>query len=258
MEYGNEKLRFKHTFDPNPEAGMFSRHAHHQYELIYFLGGDARCVIEQHSHLMKPGELAVIPSMCYHFIKLESSRPYERVVIEFSECDARPALLNELFGTPRFLDLNDAPDLQAVFRRMEQYADFEDREQLCRNLLTELLCLLARKMPREQPLSPYFNETVTAALDYIEQNLTTLTSPEEIHEALFISRAQLYRSFRAAFGIPPMKYINEKRLLLADARIRGGQKPAHAAAACGFTEYSTFFRLYKSRFGHAPSERRTP
>lgn len=253
MEYGNEKFRFKHAFDPAPEAGMFARHAHHQYELIYFLQGDVRCVIEQHSHLMKPHTLAVIPSMCYHFMKLESDSPYERMVVEFSECDARPTLLAELFESPRFLDLTDSPDLQAVFHRMEQYAEFEDREQLCRNLLTELLCLLARKMPHEHPLTPYFNETVTAALDYIDQNLTTLTSPDEIHEALFISRAQLYRSFRAAFGIPPMKYINEKRLLLADARIRGGQKPAHAAASCGFAEYSTFFRLYKARFGHAPS-----
>lgn len=258
MEYGNEKLRFKHAFDPAPEAGMFSRHAHHQYELIYFLGGDVRCVIEQHSHLMKQGELAVIPPMQYHFIKLESDRPYERMVVEFTACDARPALLAELFETPRFLDLSDSPDLQGVFHRMEQYGDFEDREQLCRNLLTELICLLARKTPREQPLTPYFNETVTAALHYIDQNLTTLTSPDEIHKALFISRAQLYRSFRAAFGIPPMKYINEKRLLLADARIRGGQKPAHAATACGFGDYSTFFRLYKARFGHPPSERRAP
>ncbi len=256
MEYGNEDLRFKHAYDPSPEAGMFSRHAHHQYELIYFLGGDARCVIEQHSHLMKPGELAVIPPMQYHFIKLESDRPYERMVIEFTHSDVRPALLKEVFDAPKFLDLKDSPDLQAVFRRMEQYADFEDREQLLRNLLTELLCLMARQTPKEQPLSPYFNETVAAALNYIEQNLTTLTSPDEIHEALFISRVQLYRIFRAAFGIPPMKYINEKRLLLADARIRGGEKPSHAAAACGFAEYSTFFRLYKRRFGHSPSAKK--
>lgn len=258
MEYGNDQLRFKHEADPAPESGMFMRHAHHEYELIYFLQGDAQCIIEQRRHRLKPLELVVIPPMYYHFIKIEQSVPYERAVVSFLACDARPEVLEQVFNTPRVIDLTDAPELRAVLERMEQYADFEprDRELLSRNLLTELIYLLSRRENDDRAFSPYFNDTITAAVQYIDGHLTTITSPNEIHEALFVSRIQLYRSFQEALGIPPMKYINEKRLLLADARIRGGERPSHAAAACGFNEYSTFFRLYKRRFGHAPSVKR--
>ena len=255
MEFQTPTLRFKHVTDPCPEAGMFSRHAQNHYEFIYFLRGNTQFIVGEQHHRLKAGELIVIPPAYYHFIKIEESAPYERAVILFLDCDVRKELLDWVFSAPRILDLNEEPALRAVFQRMEEYASFEpvERDLLSRNLLSELICLLSRREMKDQPFAPYFSDTITAAVQYIEENLTTITSTEEIHEALFISRAQLYRSFRAAFGIPPMKYVTEKRLVLADAKIQVGEKPAQAAAACGFGDYSAFYRAYKKRFGKSPN-----
>ncbi|MBQ6824808.1 MAG: helix-turn-helix transcriptional regulator, partial [Clostridia bacterium] len=234
MEFGDSTLRYKHALDPCPDAGMFSRHAHPQYELLYFIKGEAEIMIEGHRHPLQSGELVVIPPMQYHFIRITQSVPYERAVLNFLEPKVPQRILEQVFSAPKILRAEED-----LFTRMERFAAFptEDRATLCRNLLTELLYLLSRGEER-QGFSPYYNEVITTAVGYIEEHLTTLTSPDEVAEALFVSRAQLYRSFRDAFGIPPMKYITEKRLLMADARIRGGEKPAHAAANCGFGDYS--------------------
>ncbi len=49
-------------------------------------------------------------------------------------------------------------------------------------------------------------------------------------------------------------YINVKRLIIAQELLKQGKKPTDIYEKCGFHDYSTFFRAYKSRFGISPGE----
>ncbi|MBE7034478.1 MAG: helix-turn-helix domain-containing protein, partial [Ruminococcaceae bacterium] len=60
--------------------------------------------------------------------------------------------------------------------------------------------------------------------------------------------------FSEHLEITPKKYINTKRLILAQKKIRQGEKPTQIYPKCGFSEYSTFWREYKNYFGYSPSE----
>jgi len=257
MEFNTDTLRYHHTSDHHPAAEWFCRHSHPQYEVLFFYGGDARCVIEHREHHLKAGDLLLIPPLHYHFIKIESPVPYERAVLNFSECGARKTVLDEVFAEPRVLSLANDPLIPAVFERLDTLLSAfsgEDAAVLAGNLLTELIYLLSRQSGNDHRFTVYYNETLRAALRYIEDNLTTIRTAEEIAEALFISRSQLYLCFKDAFGIPPMKYILEKRLALAASRIALGEKPTTAAIACGFNEYSAFYRAYKKHYGHGPKK----
>ncbi len=44
-----------------------------------------------------------------------------------------------------------------------------------------------------------------------------------------------------------------KRLLAARAMLQRGESAQKSAYACGFSDYSAFYRAYQKRFGHAPS-----
>ena len=55
-------------------------------------------------------------------------------------------------------------------------------------------------------------------------------------------------------GISLMKYIHNKRLLLAQERIRAGGKPTEVYALCGYKDYATFFRAYTKYFDKNPSD----
>ena len=258
MEYVSDTLQIHYTTDPVPEAGIFSRHAHRQYEILYFMGGEARCIIEQHQHTLREGELILIPPRAYHFIKILGPAPYRRTVLNFDRCDVRPEVLNALFREPTVIDSAKSPELAALFARLHRYLERfhgEDRRRLAENLLTELVYLLD-DCEGDRVRDDYRSDLPEQALRYIEEHLTEIRSAEEISRALFISRSRLYAVFTESFGLPPMGYLNEKRLLAADARIALGEKPARAAAACGFGDYSAFYRAYKKRFGHSPKEQR--
>ncbi|MBP3913408.1 MAG: AraC family transcriptional regulator [Lachnospiraceae bacterium] len=64
---------------------------------------------------------------------------------------------------------------------------------------------------------------------------------------------RLIPEVRKASGTSVWKYISIKRLLAAHARILRGDSVSEAAYACGFGDYSSFFRMYKKHFGRAPS-----
>lgn len=255
MEFHTETLRYHHAGDRCPAAELFCRHAHPQYEILYFISGDARCVIEHREHRLKKGDLVLIPPLYYHFIKIESPTPYERIVLNFSESGARKGLTDQVFSEPRILEKASDSPILSLFDRFDLLLSTfngEDAALLASNLLTELIYLLSRQNGEDGRFTVYYNETLRSALRYIEDNLTAIRTAEEIADALFISRSQLYLCFKDAFGIPPMKYILEKRLVLAASRISLGEKPTAAAAACGFNDYSAFYRAYKKHFGHAP------
>ena len=90
-------------------------------------------------------------------------------------------------------------------------------------------------------------------LRYVNQHLFENISLASVSRAFFLSASQLSRVFRQATGSSVGEYIRVKRLLAARERILAGSSPADACAACGFRDYSTFFRAYRERFGCAPS-----
>lgn len=257
MKFTDKHLNYKHTVDERPTSELFYRHAHAQYEFLYFLEGDAECVIERRRHHLKAGELVLIPPLHYHFIRIITPVRYERAVIHFQSCDIRDEILQKVFSQPRVMDFSADQNISALFKRIDRYVEHCDKPEkslLVNNLLTELVYLVSCHDDLDQPFAVYYNETINAAIQYIESNLTTVSSAEEIAAALFVSRSHLYQCFNEAFHMPPMKYITEKRLVLAASRIAMGERPTKVALACGFNDYSAFFRAYKRRFGHSPKE----
>ncbi len=258
MEFRTQTLRYHHACDEKPSAEGFCRHAHPQYEILYFINGDARCVIEHREYHLCKGNIVLIPPLYYHFVKIDTPKPYERVVFNFSECNVSEHIRDAVFCEPRVIDCIEDPHGPALFSRIDTLLTAfqgEDAMRLANSLLTELIYLISIKSGKDERFTVYHNETLRGALRYIEDHLTTIRTADEIANALFISRSQLYQCFKEAFGVPPIKYILEKRLVLAQSRIQLGEKPTLVAAACGFNEYSAFFRNYKKRFGHPPKSK---
>jgi AraC-like DNA-binding protein len=75
----------------------------------------------------------------------------------------------------------------------------------------------------------------------------------ELAKVAGISRFQLLRSFRDAFGAPPAAYHRSLRLELAKAEIdRNLLSCSEAAHRFGFADGSSFSHAYKRVFGQAP------
>ena len=86
LDYNFEKsgLLYKHDVTDNPTVDAFFSHTHNLYELLYFIDGDATCVIEDRKYKLKKNDLIFIRPSKYHLVKIESSTKYERFDILFS------------------------------------------------------------------------------------------------------------------------------------------------------------------------------
>ena len=91
------------------------------------------------------------------------------------------------------------------------------------------------------------------SLDYIEDNLQSLSGIDEICRQIGVSKSYLYRLFQVDLQTTPKAYIMEQRLNLARQEIILGAKATAVYTQCGFTDYSTFFRAYKKHFGYPPT-----
>nr|WP_225908003.1 AraC family transcriptional regulator [Hyphomonas sediminis] len=95
-------------------------------------------------------------------------------------------------------------------------------------------------------------EAAAGARDYIEANLSSGFSLEDLEHATGHCRWQLSRDFRAMFGTSPYRYLILRRLDLARRMMRDGGTIAEIAHECGFSDQSHFGRAFKQAFGLTP------
>ena len=87
---------------------------------------------------------------------------------------------------------------------------------------------------------------------YIDSEYSCDCSIENLCNTFFVSRSTLCRLFRTYLGTTPAKYVTSRRLSEAKKMLKAGSSVGDACFACGFTDYSHFIALFKSRFGITP------
>ncbi len=264
MDATNELKNYRFTYRDieRPQKNEFSRHMHHYYEILFFLEGDLSYVVEDKVYQLQPYDLLLIPSTKYHFANILSSARYRRYVIDFTSAYTEDRLLKEVYSKGKYFHLDENSEILRVFETLRDFSEnpLEPYNELaCKTLLTEILLHLARLQNRENvPSDTVSNSVCSPIVEYISNNLTTIRSIDEIANALFISKSYLTHQFKYHMGISLMKYIRNKRLLLAQTLLHSGKKPTEIYESCGFQDYATFFRAYVNCFGNPPSKENQP
>lgn len=80
---------------------------------------------------------------------------------------------------------------------------------------------------------------------------------ERLAKVSGVSTAHFARSFKAAFGIPPHRYLLTRRIERAKALLRDTDQPIiDVAFQTGWSSLGTFGRVFRDVAGEAPSELR--
>ena len=256
--YEGENIFFKHEISKNLSRDAYSMHSHNMYELLYFVSGDATHVIEDRSYKLKRGDLILIQPSKYHFIRIDSDCDYERYDILFSPKTKNIEGLALLDTTPEIINLEEYPMATEIIKKTDFYFkhfEGDDFEKILTGLLCELFYLLSVTPATENTDAPIVvSQTLSHALSYINDNLTTLAGIDEVARSCFVTESYLYRLFKNELHQTPAKYIASKKLLLAERMISDGETPTAVYEKCGFSDYTTFYRNYRSYFGHSPSD----
>lgn len=256
-QYQSERLFFKHDLTVNPPCDAYSMHTHNYYEILYFISGDATHVIEDRKYKLKKGDLILIRPSKYHFIQINSSSDYERYDLLFDP-ERIGLKANSIDEGIEVINLLQSPIAEDIFKRMDYYAKNLTRDEfaeLLEMLINELFYIVNIEQDRLGiRRSSTVNPILSKALAYINDELFTLKSVNDIAAKLFVTESYLFRIFKTELHQTPKKYLTDKRLLAAHSMIKMGQKPTEVYEKCGFGDYTTFYRCYKRFFGVSPSK----
>lgn len=69
-----------------------------------------------------------------------------------------------------------------------------------------------------------------------------------------LSRSELVRQFKQAYGLTPIQYRKQRRLLAATEDLRAGESVTEAALGSGFADAAHLTRTFRAQYGAPPSE----
>jgi AraC-like DNA-binding protein len=115
--------------------------------------------------------------------------------------------------------------------------------------------VLLAATPGLRPAAPQPSQRLAArAREYLEQNALGALTLDEVASAAGASVGHVQRSFRAAYGLTVIDFVQLLRVRRAQALLRDTDLPVEAvAAAVGFASASYFTRLFVRHTGQSPA-----
>jgi len=264
FNYRDSELYSHHTVDEHPVPEDFSMHAHEWMEIYYFLSGRGSYLVEGVPYPLQPHDIMILRAAETHTLTISPDEPYERIAIHFSPALLAPFDPEERLLRP-FLDrplgqLNHYPasaDPSGRLRAAFSNFTFDTVPDIRLNLLARLLLLLTtldgmyqQSLPIHVPAQGLQSQLVA----YVNRHLFEDVSVQSVADRFYRSRSQISRIFQQATGSPLWEYVTIKRLLAARAMIQRGEPAGEACMACGFSDYSSFYRAYRAQFNHSPKD----
>lgn len=247
------------SYTEKPDISLFKKHTHHTYEIFCFLSGDAKYFVEGTIYDLKPNDILIIKKSETHVLLINKAVHYSRYVINFNSAallgENADALLSAIDEKP--LGKSSRIPSNGFEKNMWLYyidkivkADsFESKRLYLTVLLSELCQNISKAEVGDYPETKH-----EKIIEYINRNLMSVSSLDEICTHFYISKTHLNRKFKAVTGSTVWDYIIVKRLIAAKDLLQNGWKPNEVSEKCGYLEYSSFYRAYKSQFGVSPKD----
>jgi len=193
------------------------------------------------------------------------SRSKHEVVVGALRADFVRGIEEELdkpsSGSLRGLYGADDPELRNLLLLLVKESETGGRcgtlyaESLTVALATRLLyAARLERLPANAGVSPLPPRLLRRVLERMQADLSADLDLAALAAESGYSRAHFLRTFRAATGQTPHRYLLELRLTKAQALVAGRSMPlVDIALACGFSSHAHLTTAFRSRFGLSPS-----
>lgn len=265
--YLNSDFRIFHIKDT--VSREFEFHYHDFHKITIFIKGKVQYIIEGKSYELEPYDIVLVNRNDIHRVQVDNSTTYERIIVYISpgfmdayrtsEYDLNYCFVKAKKEHSNVLRVHslEKSSLFKITNRLERSLhDDEYASGLYRKILfLEFMIHLNRaaiKNHVEFLDTELYNTKIVDIMQYINANLTENLDIDTLARTFYISKYYMMRLFKTETGYTIGNYITYRRLLYARELISEGMPITQACFACGFRDYSTFSRAYKSEFSEAP------
>lgn len=263
----------KHDFEIYDNRGsmnMAAYHGHRFYEIHMVLHRNAVRYTEDNVVELHPGAVTIYPPGVFHRVVSEAERDYTRVLLYVSpdflrSRDSAKLKLTEVldsFGQPanRYLSL-PLEELKSMCQPLREIvrAD-QDDDPLCHLAnsaqVTLFLARLVEKILQTGAVvrQPEDRSLIPRVLTYINAHLADNLSLDQLSERFFVNKFYLSHQFKQYTQLSLHQYVLTRRMMQAQLMLRGGHAPSAVATACGYHEYSSFYKAFIRATGQNPRD----
>lgn len=250
------EISYNHKCFKDISSKLTNPQTHNAIEFIYLKKGNVTYTVDDKSFKVGSDSLIVTFPRRVHTITFNDLDVYDRFDLLIGESKIYNRIYKKMQKAPDVINCKNSPRLSELFKRIDFYCKCFEGDEL-KNLFNHLVdevaynvVLLFENAVEEESM----NEMFSKVIEYIENNLTGDLTVKSICNDLYVSANYLHNLFKQHMNMTPKKYIDLKRLTIAQNLLKEGQAATAIYEKCGFSDYSVFFRSYKNHFGYSPSE----
>lgn len=270
MEYigicANERI------DPAPKADGYTSHSHDSYEIFLPMAGSLSFDVEAYRYTVERGFVLILPPFVPHRLIVQDSEPMEYLYAQFSP-KAMPdgedlrATVEALFRgygegemSMRHLPKESFAFVHGALKRLCVSGTKEVHDQFFRILSPLLREILLYGIPvsgKQGGLSKEDSRKTALTdqvIDYVSLHYADIQDLSFVGEVFHYSAVHANTLIKARLGVSLWHYILHIRLDRACDLLLSGVSAEKTATACGFGDYSTFYRIFKKCYGMTPTE----
>lgn len=197
------------------------------------------------------GNTPIEKGLLYWMILKRPEKDKEYLGLHFSEADK---LFNRLLQLPARLFKGDN-ECDGLLQKITS-TFFQDKDDLTRmelnNLLVSFLLHVLRSGEKKQ--SRIYSDRITEIIQYIDNNLFNALDLEELAGKCHLSVSRFKHLFKKETGIPPIEYINRKKVKKAQELIGKDELSIKDIAYdLGFSSPAYFSTVFKQYNGYPPT-----
>ena len=264
MRYPDYELQHKRDFRLTDVA----LHHHDFYEIYFLIAGDVTYLVESKIIHVMPGDILLIPPHEQHQVLIRPEMSvYERYVLwvdgaMLQRLSSQQSDLQTLLS-PGSNQLRLKPEARAEVLSILEALHRERTSQeygadlLRQSLMTQLLVTVNRLLASggsQLDEDTRMSSVVAQVINYVNLHYSEPISLDLLAERFFVSKFHLSHEFNRQVGTSLYRYIQRKRLLIARQLLDQGERPSKVCTACGFSDYTGFYRAFKAQYGISPRQ----
>lgn len=251
--------------DPGSHPEAVQLHSHSFYEILYIYRGNLQYLVGTERYRLQHGDMVLIPPGVSHrpMFSEAGQQIYHRYVLWLSPdfvSHISPCFAREDFRCPSILR-TAGTRWSGIGDRMKQGIRETERRKpgwqaMVYGNTMQVMTMLYRAVKDSKGLQ-LASETpalLDRILAYLEDNFHQHITLEQTARQFYVSASTVSTTFRREMGVSFHRCLTQRRLIAAKNLILGGAGLETVAELVGFSDYSAFYRAFKSEYGVSPKQ----